>query len=112
LYFDGIYKGNVSGIGMFENTNTILSIGCRYSNENYCSGIIQDVRIYDHILSMAEIQELKKGLIIHYTFDDELATNMLCNEAGYYVENIANNVEYTTTSAAIGTKSIYCKDGL
>ena len=73
---------------------------------------ITDVRVYDHALSLAEIQGLNKALVVHYTFDDILATNMLCNEAGYYVKNIANDVEYTTTSAAVGTKSIYCKDGL
>jgi hypothetical protein len=61
---------------------------------------------------LAYSQKLKKALVVHYTFDDELATNMLCNEAGYYVKNIANNVEYTTTSAAVGTQSIYCTNGL
>ena len=41
----------------------IGAINCSYN----------DVRIYDHELSLAEIKELCKALVIHYTFDDILA---------------------------------------
>jgi hypothetical protein len=58
----------------YKNTSTL----CAASSWDY----INDLRIYDHALSPAEIQELKKALVVHYTFDDELATNMLYNEAG------------------------------
>jgi hypothetical protein len=34
---------------------------------------ISDVRIYDHALSLAEIKELSKALVVHYTFNDILA---------------------------------------
>ncbi len=34
---------------------------------------INDIRIYDHALSQAEVKELSKALVMHYTFDDILA---------------------------------------
>lgn len=43
-------------------------------------GHINDLRIYDHALSAAEVQELKKALVMHYTFNDpliEATTNLL-----------------------------------
>lgn len=43
-----------------------------------------DVRVYDHALSEAEIKELSKALVVHYTFDDILAeptTNLVTQGA-------------------------------
>ena len=43
-------------------------------------GAFNDVRVYDHALSLAEAKELSKGLMVHYTFDDdqmEETTNLL-----------------------------------
>jgi hypothetical protein len=34
---------------------------------------INDLRIYDHALSQAEVKELSKALVMHYSFDDTLA---------------------------------------
>ena len=48
-----------------------ISIGGNSSEAGECS--ICDVRIYDHALSQAEVKELSKALIVHYTFDDMLA---------------------------------------
>lgn len=39
---------------------------------NY-KGCFNDVRIYNHVLSQAEISELSKALSVHYTFNDALA---------------------------------------
>lgn len=43
-------------------------------------GFVNDIRIYDHTLSQAEVKELSKALVVHYTFDDvcaEPTTNLL-----------------------------------
>lgn len=112
LFINGISKGVRDipiGLGSFGGT---YELRFNWVQGWLLNGALNDLRIYDHVLSKAEIQELKKALVVHYTFDDELATSMLCNETGYYVKNTTNNVEYTATSAAVGTKSIYCKDGL
>lgn len=37
---------------------------------------LQDYRIYDHCLSVAEVQELAKGLITHYKFDNSAFGNI------------------------------------
>jgi hypothetical protein len=36
---------------------------------------ISDFRLYNHALSNAEVKELSKGLILHYTFNDPLLEN-------------------------------------
>lgn len=52
-----------------------LGFGCRSANSDGTSTTgnnqkrLNDIRIYDHVLSMGEIKELSKGLIIHYPLD-------------------------------------------
>ena len=44
------------------------------------NGYLNDVRAYDHVLSLKEIKELAKGLMLHYTFsrgDYDATTNLL-----------------------------------
>jgi hypothetical protein len=38
------------------------------------------LRIYDHVLSKAEIQELKKALVLHYMFTQPLGYNDLIKD--------------------------------
>jgi hypothetical protein len=37
-----------------------------------------DIRIYDHALSLAEVQEIAKGLVLHYNFN-QLYSKNICN---------------------------------
>lgn len=53
------------------SSDTIIAIGGNGGENGECD--ISDVRIYDHALSQAEVKELSKALVIHYTFDDILA---------------------------------------
>lgn len=47
------------------------TVGDRTPHANYCpQGRINDIRVYDHVLSITEIKELSKALVLHYTFDD------------------------------------------
>ena len=45
------------------------------ANANYMNGFLNDVRIYDHALSVAEIHEISQGLILHYKLDQPANIN-------------------------------------
>jgi len=42
--------------------------------EGQYKGCFNDIRIYDHALSVKEIKEISKGLMLHYNFEDHMAT--------------------------------------
>lgn len=49
----------------------------------YLPMYVSDVRLYDHALSKAEVKELSRGLMLHYTFNDianEGTTNIFYNK--------------------------------
>ena len=52
-----------SSIGSSTNNSTSIT-------GNYLNGSLRDFRIYDHSLSIKEIKELSKGLILHYPFNN------------------------------------------
>ena len=67
--------------------DTIIAIGGNSGEKGECD--MNDVRIYDHVLSQTEIKELSEALVVHYTFDDILAeptTNLL--PAGLHSKNV------------------------
>jgi hypothetical protein len=53
------------------SSDTIIAIGGNSGEKGECD--INDVRIYDHALSQAEVKELSKALVVHYTFNDVCA---------------------------------------
>lgn len=82
LYLDGELIGSVTATAPYQSSATNLCIGRETYASGYFSfnGDICDVRIYDHALSQAEVKELSKALVVHYTFDDICAkptTNLL-----------------------------------
>lgn len=101
LYLDGAYKNeNTSLVGCVDTCH--LTLGCRCDGTNRMPGIIQDVRIYNHVLTKKEIKELSRALVFHYTFDGgmgEETTNLLPTDLqNKYVENAADAASYTITS--------------
>lgn len=84
LYINGqlVYSGtNVN----LPKTQTCFCIGARSNSTNGAgtaflypfSGKINDLRIYDHELSIKEIKEISKGLILHYKLDENINYNLL-----------------------------------
>ena len=72
-YINGILV-NTKAITNTQLTRTNLTIGARCRGSSYdCffSGKINDVRIYDHCLSAAEVKEIAQGLILHYKLNDQ-----------------------------------------
>ena len=59
---------------LFDGTNTVIAIGGNGTEKGECT--MCDVRIYDHVLSQAEVKELSKALVMHYSFNDGFTTNI------------------------------------
>lgn len=86
------------------NSSQHLGIGAASNGAEKIIGYLNDVRIYDHCLSLKEIQEIKKALVIHYTLDTP--NYNLLYEAPYrniptdyhaYSANITSNLGVGTT---------------
>ena len=78
LYVDGVLKGsNTYTADMTYQYALDLVLGkmsYSYTNtSNYFSfnGQLNDVRIYDHALSAKEVEEISKGLVLHYKLDKQ-----------------------------------------
>lgn len=92
-------------------------IGVRGNVSGYFQGKLNDIRVYDHCLSQKEIDEISRGLVLHYKMDDtyiESTTNLMSYNSsrpvintinmatntssyGYYIQSISelNNTKYT-----------------
>ena len=96
-YLNGNLCETTSSTSFALNKITYASIGCSSTNSatpnSYpLNGDLNDFRIYDHCLSIKEIKELSKGLILHYKLSKSLNSNLI-----------------TTDFVATATKSSYYK---
>lgn len=79
FYKNGVYLGQQSRGTTFQSDATNTMIG----RETYAAGYftfngdINDVRIYDHCLSPAEVHEIAQGLVLHYKLNDVINPNLL-----------------------------------
>lgn len=69
-----------------EINHGVIGSAFQTSPNYYWNGKINDVRIYDEALSLAEIKEISRGLVRHYKFDN---TNI--------IDSSLNNINGTTT---------------
>ena len=89
VYINGSLIGE-RNIGGYDFGTLNIPIGVRCSrNMYYLNGRLNDVRIYDHCLSAAEVKEISLGLVLHYKLDDpyvEPTTNQAgdCHKTGNY----------------------------
>lgn len=64
-----------------SNSTQTVTIGGSGSNGvadgNWLNGYLNDIRFYDHALSDKEIEELSKGLVLHYKLDNIVNNNLL-----------------------------------
>lgn len=101
LYVDGDEDGSYSlsdmvlgedYFGAYMWSLSGSSLGTRSAYGDYVmTGCLNDIRIYNHTLSLKEIKELSKALVLHYTFDHSS------------VEGTTNYVLYPTPSTAVGS---------
>lgn len=85
-YYDGALQKTQT-----TNLNKGHLTGSWWMGESTTRGCIQDVRIYDHCLSSKEVEEIAKGLVLHYPL----------NNNGLGNTNLALNTSYEMHSYTI-----------
>lgn len=107
LYLNGQLEGEWSNInGTVLNTYIGLFVWAIREDRNppigssfHFAGYLNDVRLYDHCLSMKEIEEISKGLVLHYKLDNVI-NNIVYDCSGYnYNSKIIGTYSLNTTSA-------------
>lgn len=114
LYIDGVLDSSTTTTGTPTIVNTTnYAVGVCHNSAttvsgNPLNGYLNDVRIYDHALSVAEIKELAKGLVCHYKLDDvQSSDNLIINGFGELgSENWTNTTNISTTQIPSGHPEI------
>lgn len=73
LYKNGVYVGQATGVPeSLDSDATIFCVGRETYASGYFSfnGNINDLRIYDHVLSPKEVKLLSQGLVCHYPLNE------------------------------------------
>jgi hypothetical protein len=89
-------------IGNSQTSSTVAS-------GNPLNGYLNDVRVYDHALSIAEIKEISKGLVCHYKLDAPSSISNLARNVSYNVYNNYASAGFTATLANTGRTYNSCK---
>ena len=112
LYINGILQTTRLATNYWVHKTDNLIIGARNNNSiaSYINGYINDFRMYDHRLSAKEVEEISKGLILHYKLDDpyiEPTTNLLNSEKLNFSDWTINQQGTLSTNDTInGTKCL------
>jgi hypothetical protein len=61
VYVDGVLRGSGTGPARSRTWPTILRIGSLQTGNNFLNGTLDDVRLYDRILTAAELTALASG---------------------------------------------------
>lgn len=99
LYKNGEYIGQLTGQKAFETDAQNACIARETYAGGYFgfNGCINDVRIYDHCLSAAEVHEISQGLVLHYKLDD--ISHGIVDSSGYSHNGImTNNITFTNNT--------------
>ena len=120
FYLDGILMSDqetiratlnsgVTSRKVYLNTNKTIKTNADAANVHlvFLKEYFNDVRIYDHALSAKEVEEIAKGLVLHYKLDDTSNPNILRSNYRTYnpenylagsitlLENLTANTTYT-----------------
>lgn len=70
LYINGTLKTSTTSAINFTAESAMMYFNSRATETTSSKMSLNDVRCYDHALSYAEVKELSKALVMHYTFND------------------------------------------
>ena len=113
IYIDGVLKAttNVGNSTLYYHPTTPWMIGSNpqpggSSGGDGFTGYINDMRIYDHVLSLKEIKEISKGLVLHYDFEDgeiEGTTNLFGGRSDFSNTSHWSRSQINSTAPTIDT---------
>lgn len=114
LYINGVLDSSTTTLGTPTKVNTtcyaigMCHNGATTASGNPLNGYLNDVRFYNHALSVAEIKELAKGLVVHYKLDEFTSSdNLIVNGFGELgSENWNNGSKISTTEVPSGHSEI------
>ena len=99
MYLNGVIdKTSTTTITPVLNNSQHLGIGSASNGAEKLTGYLNDIRIYDHCLSAAEVKEIAQGLVLHYKLDNgsqEIITNIPST-------NVYNYPTFNTSAAGGG----------
>lgn len=109
LYVDGVLQQTMTSTD-FTCTATYASIGLSSTNTasmsaNNLAGQLNDYRIYNHVLSLKEINELRKGLLMHLPLSFGANPNLTANSATVG-NSSGNNGNYTHETIYYGGQPV------
>lgn len=112
IFLNGELIGTYSSTPIQSSDASNLTIGRETYAGGYFSfnGDICDVRVYDHALSLKEIKDLSKGLMIHYSFNDigtEATTNLITSLSKGGQTTVNNTLGTVTTSGVSADTYFY-----
>lgn len=82
LYLNGVLQTSRLTTNYFTHTQDNLLIGRRTATSpSYMTCYINDFRVYNHRLSLKEIKEIARGLVVHYKLDATAAMDNIIPDA-------------------------------
>ena len=105
LWVDGKVEKTQSYTNAAKNDKILIfDWSTTYDSTSYRPAcMLNDVRIYDHCLSPKEVEEIAKGLVLHYKLDDrfcEATTNLITSISSGGQTTVSNNIVTTSGTNA------------
>ena len=107
IYINGVLD-NIGASTLNIAYDGKLCLGSWSNANNYpLNGKLNDVRVYDHCLSPAEVKEISRGLVLHYPLNRIITKNLLpaLNTSNYIV------TDYSSRTSGSIVNGVYHVDG-